>query len=366
MININNSSDSKSIIDKFCGWCIGLPFFAELSGGGIKLPDSHFEMNGIPLHTSMLALIILAVGHKFNKIQLIFTLLFITYFITCFFQDSSRSLLAIQSIYFFAFYFILKSLSSERLETISLSSIKALILFVFAHFCSLLFFSTGSVLSLFSNTANFWGIYIIYQSHLTYPLVLIMGIWMTEYQKVSLGSYQRTIFIILASLIIVFLLRRASIAILLVFFICYRPKISLLFSPIIIGFLAFYSGALLDLSRFTNFSRGNAWQDSLGIVTDINYFFLGNGVNNYSHNYLMHTLTTHGIIFSSIIFLILVFVVFTFFKKLRYALPPITLLLAFIFIDWNVNANLYQPYYASMLALTMLTLSTKTKRDIRY
>ena len=366
MTNIKNFSGSKSIIDKFCGWFIGLPLFFELSGSGIKLPDSHYEMNGIPLHTSMLALLILALGHKFNKVQLIFTLLFITYFITCFFQDSSRSLLAIQSIYFFAFYFILKSLSSDRLETISLSAIKALMFFVTIHFFSLLFFSTGSFLSLFSNTADFWGIYVIYQSHLTYPLVLIMGIWMTEYQKVSLGSYQRTIFIILASLIIVLLLRRASLAILLVFFICYRPKISLLFSPIIIGFLAFYSGALLDLSRFRNFSRGNAWQDSLGIVTDINYFFLGNGVNNYSHNYFMHTLTTHGIIFSSIIFLILVFVVFTFFKKLRYALPPITLLLAFIFIDWNVNANLYQPYYASMLALTMLILSTKTKRDIRY
>ena len=366
MTNIKNFSGSKSIIDKFCGWFIGLPLFFELSGSGIKLPDSHYEMNGIPLHTSMLALIILAIGHKFNKIQLIFTLLFISYFITCFFQDSSRSLLAIQSIYFFAFYFILKSQSSDRLETISLSAIKALMLFVTIHFFSLLFFSTGSVLSLFSNTADFWGIYVIYQSHLTYPLVLIMGIWMTEYQKVSLGSYQRTIFILMASFIIILLTRRASIVILLVFFICYRPKISLLFSPIFIGLLAFYSGALFDLSRFTNFSRGKAWNESLSIISDINSFFLGNGINNYSHNYFMHTLSTHGIIFSLIICLVLVFVVFTFFKKVRYALPPITLLLAFIFIDWNVNANLYQPYYASMLALTMLILSTKTKRDFRY
>ncbi|MAV65405.1 MAG: hypothetical protein CMG00_09470 [Candidatus Marinimicrobia bacterium] len=366
MTNINDFPGSKSIIDKFCGWCIGLPLFAELSGSGIKLPDSHFEMNGIPLHTSMLALIILAMSHKFNKTQIIFTLLFIIYIISCFFQDSSRSLLAIQSIYFFTFYFILKSLSPERLETISLSSVKALMFFVIAHFLSLLFFSTGSVLSLFSNTADFWGIYTIYQSHLTYPLVMIMAIWMTEYQKVSLGGYKRTIFIIFASLIIIFLLRRASIAILLVFFICYRPKISLLFSPIILGFIVFYSGALINFSRFTNFQRGGAWQDSLDVITDINSFFLGNGINNYSHNYFMHTLTTHGIIFSSIIFLILAFVVATFFKKLRYALPPLTLLLAFIFIDWNVNANLYQPYYASMLALTMLILSTKTKRDMRY
>ena len=90
MTNINDFPGSKSIIDKFCGWCIGLPLFAELSGSGIKLPDSHFEMNGIPLHTSMLALIILAMSHKFNKTQIIFTLLFIIYIISCFFQDSSR------------------------------------------------------------------------------------------------------------------------------------------------------------------------------------------------------------------------------------------------------------------------------------
>ena len=362
MTNTNITEDSTNFVDRFCGWCIGLPLFAELSSSGLKLPDSHYELDGIPLHTSMLALIILAISHKFNKIQIVFTLVFIIYFIVCFFDDSSRSLLAIQSIYFFAFYFILKSVGPKRLQTISLSSLKALILFVVAHFCSLVFFSTGSIVSLFTGTSEFWGIYVIYQSHLTYPLVLIMGMWMAEYQKKSLGSLNSTIFILLASLIILLLLRRAALVVLFLFFICYRPKISLLFLPILIPLAPFLLKGATDLSRLTNFSRGNAWQESIFILSDINYFFLGNGANNYSHNYLMHTLTTHGIIFSLIIFSVLVFIIFTFFRKLEFAIPPIILMLGFIFIDWNVNANLYQPYYAGMLALTMLILSSKTKR----
>jgi hypothetical protein len=36
----------------------------------------------------------------------------------------------------------------------------------------------------------------------------------------------------------------------------------------------------------------------------------------------------------------------------------------FIFIDWNVNANLYQPYYAGIFALTLILLSINSKKKL--
>ena len=155
--------------------------------------------------------------------------------------------MAIQSIYFFAFYFVLDSLSIKRLETIALSAMKSLMIFVTLHFFSPLFFAGGSPASLFANTANFWNIYVIYQSHLTYPLVLTMGLWMMEYNKS---------------------------------------------------------------------------------------------------------------------FFILTFILLTFFKRVNYSIQPIILLCAFIFIDWNVNANLYQPYYAGIFSLSLLMISSRFRIKI--
>lgn len=350
---------SNKLIDKFCGLLMGLPIFAELTSSGIRLPDSHYEMDGIPLHSSMIALVLLALSHKFTKFQITFILLFVIYFLLCFFQDFSRSVLAIQSIYFIAFYFILDSLSTARLETIALSAVKSLMIFATLHFFSLLFFSGGSPVSLFSNTANFWNIYVIYQSHLTYPLVLIMGLWMMEYNKSFFVNYQRLFFMIVVSIIIILLLRRTSLAILLIFLICYRPKAFLLFSPVLIAALILILGGIQDLTRFTNFSRGGAWSDSINIIMDFNSLILGNGLNNYSHNYVMHTLTTHGIIYSGIIFFILSFILLAFLRRVNFAIQPMILLFPFIFIDWSVNANLYQPYYAGIFSLSLLIISSR-------
>lgn len=64
-----------------------LLIYAELSSSGIGLPDSHYEMDGIPLYSSMIALVLLAFSHKFTKYHIAFILLFI--FLLCFFQDLS-------------------------------------------------------------------------------------------------------------------------------------------------------------------------------------------------------------------------------------------------------------------------------------
>lgn len=62
---IEHAEIPNKAIDKFCGCLMGLPIFAELSSSGRGLPDSHYEMNGIPLHSSMIVLVLLAFSHKF-------------------------------------------------------------------------------------------------------------------------------------------------------------------------------------------------------------------------------------------------------------------------------------------------------------
>ena len=359
MINTHHPIAKNKLADRLCGWLMGLPIFAELSGAGIKLPENHYLMDGIPLHSSMFALALLMFSHKFTKLQLVLTLLFIIYFITCFFQDFSRSILAIQSIYFLAFYFILRSLPLNRIETIAVSALKALMAFVILHFLSILFFAEGSVGSLFLNTTKFWNIYTIYQSHLTYPLVLIMGLWILNYSKSSFPNYQRLFFMIVAAIIIILLLRRTAFAIFLIFFMCYRPKTFLILSPIFISALVFILSGISDFTRLTNLERVATWSDSINIIMDLNSFILGNGLNNYSHNYFLHTLTTHGIIYSSVIFCALLLILLNFAQRVNYSVQPIILLFAFIIIDWNVNANLYQPYYAGMFALTLIIISSR-------
>ena len=96
------------LIDRFCGDCIGLPVFAELTGGGLSLPQSHFEMVGVPLHSSLIALLLLLPCFKFRKRTLFYAVFFVIYLILCLMQDFSRALLAVQSVYFLMFYFLLE------------------------------------------------------------------------------------------------------------------------------------------------------------------------------------------------------------------------------------------------------------------
>ena len=68
------------LIDRFCGYCMGLPFFAELSASGLSLPQNHFEMIGVPLHSSLIALLLLLPQFKFRKSTLFYAVFFCNLF----------------------------------------------------------------------------------------------------------------------------------------------------------------------------------------------------------------------------------------------------------------------------------------------
>ena len=74
-VSLRKSKDS--LIDRFCGYCIGLPFFVELSLNGLGLPQSHAEMNGLPIHSSMIALLLLMPQFKFRTNTLFYTIFFV-------------------------------------------------------------------------------------------------------------------------------------------------------------------------------------------------------------------------------------------------------------------------------------------------
>jgi hypothetical protein len=82
----------------------------------------------------------------------------------------------------------------------------------------------------------------------------------------------------------------------------------------------------------------------------------GNGLNNYSHNYFFHTLTTHGLLYSAVIYSMIAGIVLKLIRQTNYSLRLGLIVFAIIMIDWNVNANLYQPYYTVMLALALVII----------
>ena len=352
------ANEREKFTDRFCGLCIGLPLFLELTNGGLSLPQSHFRMEGIPLHSSMLALALLVTNFKVRTRSLFFVLIFALYFLLSTLQEFSRALLALQSVYFLLFYFIFQSLNQARVKVIGLWATVALLFFAAVHLASIGVSLFTSFFGAIVGAANFWGL-IIYQSHLTYPLALIFGLWMSHYYPSELGRYA---FIILTIVIVMelILLRRAALAVLFAYLIAYRPKIALLVGVPAILLIGIYSTDLITLlSERSVFSRGNAWQDSMALFLDWKILLFGNGSNNYAHNYFLHTVSTHGILYSGVIFLLLAGILAKFVKQVNYALPSCLIISAIVLLDWNVNANLYQPYYAAMLALALVLVGNE-------
>ena len=276
-------------------------------------------------------------------------------------QDFSSALLAVQSVYFLMFYFLLESLDLTRLRLISLSAVQALLLFSVVHLASTAFNAFSSLVAVLVGMSGFWGL-IIYQSHLTYPLVLIFSLWMSGFHKAELGRYQ-LVLLVAVVLLEFLLLRRAALAILFVYLLAYRTKTTLAIStPFILFGGVLLADTIGKVSKRLVFTRGNAWDNSATILSDVYFLFFGNGFNNYSHNYFMHTLTTHGLFYSIGLFSILAMVIIKFFKKVNYSLAPCGFVVGIMLIDWQVNVNLYQPYYAAMFALALVLISQGSGR----
>jgi len=352
------------------GVMFGLPIFFELSAGGISFPDSHYKMSGFAFHMSMLCLVVMLFSIKLTKEFLILAVSFAGYCSLSLLQDTTRFLLAFQSAYFIVVYYLLNHFNNKDIIQIALTSAISLLLFSALHIVSIVVESSGNVLGLFSNATKFWG-FTIYQSHLTYPLTMIMALLIFEHSphkhtlKTKIGFLSVTILEVL-------LMRRISLAIYLSYLLLYRRKMLLYVLPVLVilvflnyDWLAQGFVSVVDRVFNAGLSRSNTWNQSLSIMSEPLTLFVGNGKNNYSHNYFMHTITTHGLLYSLTLFFIVGKIMWNFFAGVRFAARPCLLMILLVALDWNLNANLYQPYYASLLAITLIYLerSFETNTD---
>ena len=127
---------------------------------------------------------------------------------------------------------------------------------------------------------------------------------------------------------------------------------------------------LPNFERLTQFAdgsyqRSNTWQKSLDYLNETSIFLVGNGLNNYSHNFFLHTITTHGLPISIIFFGTIAYYIFKMVKKTGAFNNKSLLIITIVALDWNVNVNLYQPYYSAMFAFFLVsgTVLTKEKHE---
>ena len=159
------------------------------------------------------------------------------------------------------------------------------------------------------------------------------------------------------------LARKVAVFLFIFYFLCIHLKLDFLkilltVLPILIFSIFIYSHLELnyDILRLFNFdfTRFMTWDRSLNYMKDPSIFLFGNGINNTSHNFLMHTITTHGIIYSIILFFLIYKIFKNFLKDIYIPFNIKYFFIIFIVIDWTFNTNAYLPYYASILALTFV------------
>lgn len=350
-----------------CGLFLGLPIFLSIGASGISLPENYYQMAGIPLHLNIIALLLMIPNVRFTKKFYCAALVFTIYLLISVFQSFDRVILAIQSIYFLLCFYFFNCLSNQQLKELCRGAVYALYFFCFAHLGSMLIHSGGSPMGLLSEGSMFWGLN-IYQSFLTYPLVLIFGLFLFEHEFPN----KTTIFLfymLMVVLIEIILMRRVGLFLLILFVFLYKPKMFLATSlgvcfasvvtyivcyEIDFSFISESLNVVSDRMMSPEFSRSMTWERSLVYLSEINTLLLGNGLNNHSHNWFMHNLTTHGILYSIILFSLIGYRVNKFIVDKNFAVRPTFFILGIVLVDWNFNVNLYQPYYAGMLALVLV------------
>jgi hypothetical protein len=243
-----------------------------------------------------------------------------------------------------------------------------------AHISSIVINSGGSMIGLFGQGGVFWG-FSVYQSYLTYPLVLVFGAFLWRHEM-PVKDKRFLVFILIVTLLEVILMRRVGLSLFLLFFMLYFARALFLFGvPVVFGTVLFglvtnyeFTGVLEPMDiiferMFSGeFTRAMTWERSIGYLSNTDTLWFGNGRNNYSHNWFLHTITTHGMLYSIALFGCVGYTIASFIIDVKFSLRPVVLLLAIVFVDWNLNVNLYQPYYAGMFAL--LLVSIKKSKDV--
>ena len=165
-------------------------------------------------------------------------------------------------------------------------------------------------------------------------------------------------------------MRKVALVFLFLYLLTYHWKVALFFSVFLFFVLSFL-GIIDRIELLLNpdaqhggFQRMGTYKNSINLLSDPFNLILGNGINNYSHNYFLHTMTTHGIFYSLILFSIL----FYYLSKLMIYKGRVKLwffpLSLYLLIDMSLNANLYQSYYAMVLAMLLVFLNFRASDNI--
>ena len=351
------STNFKIILFNLVGLTLVVPFFIVVTGSTISLPDSFYKVDGLAFPIGVLVLFLWK-KNSATFYEIICLALVTIYILIGYLEGFQRHLLTIQFLYFFVVLYILKNLRDRDLFEINRAFVYSFMLFVLLHFFSIVLFSDGNY---FAGTTKFFGFF-IYQSHLTYPLVLSFGVAiLCQYENLPWSI--KLIFIFLAFCIIFLTLRRVGLFIYLFTLMLFVPwQGKLLFTILLAIFFTFSvdlpeliekSDRLFNIFEGGKLTRSNAWSDAINVWNEPLASIIGNGQNNYAHNFFLQQLASHGTFIGALLIIFSLYVIFssvyTHFNKLK----KFFYIMVVVVVDFNLNSNLTQFYYSGVLALLL-------------
>ena len=348
---------------------LALPLFVVLNGASVTLPDSYYQVSGIPIHMSALIFLLLPKRFLKSRTELILLLIYLIYCAVSLLDSGERLQTTVQLGYFIYAYKILSGLSLETIKTLDRYIAVLGSAFIFIHVISISHaFMIGDVSFA---SANIFG-FVIYQSHLSYPIVLILILISVRrsFDHRLILKYCIIMFVMLIELV---LMRRVGFGLFLIFLILFERRIFIFSILAILAISILYSEVgnsvleklpaferLIQISGGAN-QRAFAWQESLDMLSETSIVLVGNGLNNFSHNFFLHTITTHGLAISMIFSVIIAYYIYKMVKKIGVFNKKSLLAFVIIALDWNVNTNIYQPYYSTLFAFFLVSGTVLTR-----
>ena len=351
------STSYNSALLNIVGAALTLPIFFVINGSSVSLPDSFSRVDGIAIPIGVLVLFLFRKKTS-TFYELFFLTLIFIYVAFGYLEGFERHLLTIQFLYFFVVLHILKNLSDSELYQINRAFVYSLMTFIFMHVLSITLFSDGNYFAATTKLFNFF----IYQSHLTYPLVLSFGIAILCQYK-NLPWFIKYIFIFLAACIVFLTLRRVGLLIYfftLFLFVPWKGKIFLFLSIFLFGifvvdlsYVADRADRLFNIFDGGKLNRSYAWSQAIDIWNQPLVSIFGNGQNNYAHNFFLQQLASHGTFIWAILILFALYIIFSSVYTHANYLKKFLYILVVVVVDFNLNANLTQFYYAGVFALLL-------------
>ncbi len=234
---MNLSADIKNWKLIVVAGVLALPLFIFLNGTSVSLPESYFRPSGIPVHANALLFLLLPKRILRNPKELIFLLAFLIYCIISLLQSAERFQLTIQIGYFIYGYKILSGLTENNIRSLDKYLAIFATLLISAHAASLGLAALSG--DLFSSAAKGIFGFIIYQSHLTYPVVIVL-LLVSVSRSFQKWNILRIFVILMALLIEVVLMRRVGLGLFLIFLLLFERRcLVLLFFSCLMGLIVF-------------------------------------------------------------------------------------------------------------------------------